>query len=112
MAHKKHIERKFGDGHSDGLVPVTPIDVAKNASVSDLLKEYAHTAFGGRALGEAADTMERMFKDPDCLVVMTLSGAMTVAKQGFLVCEMIERGCVNAIVSTGALMEHGLVEGS
>jgi deoxyhypusine synthase len=42
--------------------------------------------------------------------VMTLAGAMTVAKQGLIVTELIDRGIVNAIVSTGALMAHGLVE--
>jgi deoxyhypusine synthase len=41
---------------------------------------------------------------------MTLAGAMTVAKQGLVVTELIDRGIVNAIVSTGALMAHGLVE--
>src|SRR5687767_10731498 len=97
--HKK----RHGTGHSDRLQPVYPIDVAAHGSVSDLLHEYAHTAFGGRTLGEAADTLEQMIKDPKCLVVMTLSGAMTVAKQGLLVCEMIERGWVQAVVSTGAL---------
>ena len=35
---------------------------------------------------------------------------MTVAKQGLIVAELIDRGIVNAIVSTGALMAHGLVE--
>jgi deoxyhypusine synthase len=43
-------------------------------------------------------------------VVMTLAGAMTVAKQGLIISELIDRGIVNAIVSTGALMAHGLVE--
>ena len=42
--------------------------------------------------------------------MMTLAGAMTVAKQGLIVTELIDRGIVNAIVSTGALMAHGLVE--
>jgi deoxyhypusine synthase len=41
---------------------------------------------------------------------MTLAGAMTVAKQGLVITELIDRGIVNAIVSTGALMAHGLVE--
>jgi deoxyhypusine synthase len=41
---------------------------------------------------------------------MTLSGAMTVAKQGSMVCEMIDRGMVQAVISTGALMAHGLTE--
>jgi deoxyhypusine synthase len=35
---------------------------------------------------------------------------MTVAKQGRIVCEMLDRGIVDAIVSTGALIAHGLTE--
>jgi deoxyhypusine synthase len=37
---------------------------------------------------------------------------MTIAKQGAVLCEMIDRGWVQAIVATGALMTHGLVEGA
>src|SRR5689334_16965095 len=68
------------------------------------------TAFTGRQLGEAADVLEAMALDEDAFVVMTLAGAMTVAKQGLIITELIDRGIVNAIVSTGALMAHGLVE--
>ena len=68
------------------------------------------TAFTGRQLGEAADVLEAMARDKDAFIVMTLAGAMTVAKQGLIIGELIERGIVNAIVSTGALMAHGLVE--
>src|SRR5215470_13527214 len=68
------------------------------------------TAFTGRQLGEAADVLEAMARDKECFVVMTLAGAMTVAKQGLVITELIDRGIVNAIVSTGALMAHGLVE--
>ena len=70
----------------------------------------AKTAFTGRQLGEAADVLEAMAVDEDCFVVMTLAGAMTVAKQGLIITDLIDRGIVNAIVSTGALMAHGLVE--
>jgi deoxyhypusine synthase len=35
---------------------------------------------------------------------------MTVAKMGLIFCDLIESGIVKAIVSTGALMAHGLVE--
>jgi deoxyhypusine synthase len=51
-----------------------------------------------------------MVRDEDCFVVMTLAGAMTVAKQSLVITDLIDRGFVNAIVSTGALMAHGLVE--
>ena len=71
---------------------------------------WRKTAFTGRQLGEAADVLEAMARDQDCFVVMTLAGAMTVAKQGLVIAELIDRGIVNAIVSTGALMAHGLVE--
>jgi deoxyhypusine synthase len=37
---------------------------------------------------------------------------MTIAKQGLVICEMIERGWVQAIVATGALVTHGFVEGA
>ena len=70
----------------------------------------ADTAFTGRQLGEAADVLEAMARAQDCFVVMTLAGAMTVAKMGLIVSDMIDRGFVHAVVSTGALMAHGLVE--
>jgi deoxyhypusine synthase len=68
------------------------------------------TAFGGRQLGEAADVLETMVSDPDCFVVGTFSGAMTVAKQGLVLCDMIDNGMLDVVVSTGALMAHGLIE--
>jgi deoxyhypusine synthase len=37
---------------------------------------------------------------------------MTVAKMGLVLCEMIERGYVHAVISTGALMAHGMIEGT
>jgi deoxyhypusine synthase len=94
----------------DRLVPVYPLDLAKCRSVDDLVRAMADTAFTGRQLGEGADVLEAMARDKDCFVVMTLAGAMTVAKQGLVITDLIDHGIVNAIVSTGALMAHGLVE--
>ena len=42
--------------------------------------------------------------------MLTLSGAMTIAKMGKIISTMIDRGMVHAIVSTGALVAHGLSE--
>ena len=80
--------------------------------MDDLVRAMSHTAFGGRRLGEAADVLEAMVRDESCFRVVTISGAMTIAKQGMVLCEMIERGWVQAIVATGALMTHGFVEGA
>ena len=102
--------RKLHDGVQDGLEPLAPLDLSKIDSADDLVRAMAQTAFAGRQLGEAADVLEAMIRDPECLVVCTLSGAMTIAKMGLVLCDMIDQGWIQAIVSTGALMAHGFVE--
>ena len=103
-------DRKLHNPIEDRLVPLEPLDLGKISSIDGLVRAMAKTAFTGRQLGEAADVLEAMALDEDAFVVMTLAGAMTVAKQGLIIAELIDRGIVNAIVSTGALMAHGLVE--
>src|SRR6476660_856336 len=104
--HKRHLH----DGREDKLVPLKSLDLDEVTSFSSLLKGMSHTAFSGRSLGEAFEIMVAMAKDPDCKVVLTLSGAMTIAKMGKVISKMIDTGMVQAVVSTGALMAHGLSE--
>jgi deoxyhypusine synthase len=103
-------ERRLHDGRDDGLTPLESLDLDKVTSFADLLRGMSKTAFSGRALGEALDVTVAMVTDPDCKVVLTLSGAMTIAKMGKVITKMIDRGMVHALVSTGALMAHGLSE--
>lgn len=114
MKHGNHdgsgIERHLHDPLEDRLIPLEPLDLTHVRTVDELVRAMGKTAFTGRQVGEAADVLEAMARDEDCFVVMTLAGAMTVAKQGLVITELIDRGIVNALVSTGALMAHGLVE--
>ncbi len=103
-------EREFHDGAQDGLEALEPFDPDTVKSFSDLLVAMKKTAFGGRRLGEAFEVLAAMIEDPDCFVVLTLSGAMTIAKMGKIISTMVDRGMVHAIVSTGALIAHGLSE--
>lgn len=102
--------REFHDGAQDGLEALEPLDPNSIKSFSDLLIAMRKTAFGGRRLGEAYEVLCTMIEDPDCTVVMTLSGAMTIAKMGRIIASMIDHGMVQIIVSTGALIAHGLSE--
>jgi deoxyhypusine synthase len=101
---------EYGDGYSDNLEPLSALDLSKVESVNDLVSSMSNTAFGGRRVGEAADVLEMMAKDKECYKVLTLSGAMTIAKMGLVICDMIDNGLVDAVVSTGALITHGFVE--
>lgn len=83
----------------------------KTNSVKNLLSEMAW--FGGPA-GQAShgfETLRAMIEDPDCTVIGTFSGIMTVSKMGGLISQMINQGMLQAIAATGALICHGFVEG-
>ncbi|MEQ9318396.1 MAG: deoxyhypusine synthase family protein [Polyangiaceae bacterium] len=103
---------EFLDGTELGLKPTRPLDLSSCRSFTELLEAMRDTSFGGRQLGEAAEVLEEMVRDEQCLVVGTFSGAMTVAKQGLVLCDMIDHGLIDVVVSTGALMTHGLIEAS
>src|SRR4051794_28542046 len=107
MAHDptKHAPpvRNLSDGVEDHLVALESLDPLRINSFDDLVSAMGKTAFSGRALGEACDVLTEMTKDPDCLIVATFSGAMTVAKMATIIVRMIEAGMIHAIVSTGAL---------
>jgi deoxyhypusine synthase len=102
--------RVLHDPVKDKLRPIFPLDLSKCHTIDQLVRAMGDTAFTGRQIGDAADVLEAMARDKDCFVVLTLSGALTVGKMGLVFCDLIDSGIVKAIVSTGALMAHGLVE--
>jgi deoxyhypusine synthase len=102
--------RVLHDPVKDKLRPIFPLDLSKIKTIDDLVRAMGDTAYTARQIGDAADVLETMARDKDCFVVMTLAGALTVGKMGLVFCDLIESGIVKAIVSTGALMAHGLVE--
>lgn len=107
---EKRSSQDLGDGFVHGLKSLKTLDLSQVTSFEQLLVQMSDTAFGARSLGEAFEVYTAMLKDPDCFIVGTFSGAMTMAKMGLVLCEMIERGFLDAVVSTGALVMHGLVE--
>lgn len=104
------IKRTLHDGVKDKLTALSTLDPDAISDFDELLTAMGRTAFGGRSLGEALDVLEAMVSDPDCVVVGTFSGAMTVAKQSKLLIKMIDEGWLDVVVSTGALMAHGFIE--
>lgn len=104
------IRKALQDGKTDGLSPLESLDLEKVGTFSDLLQAMGKTSFSGRKLSEAYKVLLDLARDQECRLVLTISGAMTVAKQGTIICDMIDRGMVSAIVATGALIAHGLTE--
>ncbi len=80
------------------------IDITKNAGIVPVVEAMAHMAFSSRDLFRAADIYDRMLKDTDCGVILTLAGSLISAGLKKVFVDMIRNNMVDAIVSTGANM--------
>lgn len=91
---------------STKIAPLSPRDVG---SVNDLLQRLGGCSFQGRALSRCLDVLENMVRDQECMVIMTLAGAMVPGGMEETVVQLIENGIIHALVSTGANMSHSMV---
>ena len=81
MAKKKGATgRILHDPVEDRLTPIFPLDLSRIHTIDDMVRAMGQTAYTARQIGDAADVLEAMARDKDCFIVLTLSGALTVAK--------------------------------
>lgn len=90
--------------------PTEPFAIDGESSASALLEKMAGTAFQGRRLGNAFRVWKQMLADPECTILMGLSGAMTPAGMRRVVRFMIENRLIDALTSTGANFFHDIHE--
>lgn len=88
---------------------IEPISPRDTTSVSDLLARLGGCSFQGRALSRCLDVLHTMATNPDCMVVMTLAGAMVPGGMEETVAQLVEEGIVDALVTTGANVSHSMV---
>ncbi|MGH7215228.1 MAG: deoxyhypusine synthase family protein, partial [Tepidisphaeraceae bacterium] len=68
------------------------------------VEAMGHMAFSSRDLYRAADIYDRMLRDKECGVILTLAGSLISAGLKKVFVDMIRNNMVDAIVSTGANM--------
>lgn len=79
------------------------IDI-KKYNVVPLVDAMEKMAFQARNLNRAAKIYEKMLRDEDNIVILTLAGSLFSAGLKKVVYDMIMNNMVDAIVSTGAIM--------
>jgi deoxyhypusine synthase len=84
------------------LGTIKHIDVTKMPGVVPAVEAMQHMAFSARDLNRAADIYDRMLKDRDCGVILTLAGSLISAGLKKVIVDMVRNNMVDAIVSTGA----------
>ncbi len=85
----------------------------RSSTAREFFSHLRRERYGGLAADvlEGARVLEEMIRDPECAVFMTVSGAMTIAQMSVVLCDIIDRGWVQCLSTTGALMAHGLIAG-
>lgn len=65
---------------------------------------------GAGRLGRATQIVHRMFTDQDCYTFLSMSGPMIPGGLRQIVCHLVEKRFIDAIVTSGANIVHDLVE--
>lgn len=93
------------------MKPVKQMNVKPGMKVSELVSEMGSSGvFGAGRIGKASKIMKKMFEDKDCKVFLGLAGAMVPGGMKNIVVDMLEKGHVDVLVTTGANLTHDLVE--
>ncbi|MDD1705889.1 MAG: deoxyhypusine synthase [Methanoregulaceae archaeon] len=91
--------------------PVEQVSLRPGMSVDELMRQLARAgAYNGGALARASDIYERMLTDRNIVKFFGLAGAMVPAGMGGIVSDLISRGHIDVLVSTGANLTHDIIE--
>ncbi len=84
------------------LGTIQHIDITANPGIVPVVEAMKHMAFSARDLNRAAEIFDRMLRDRDCGVILTLAGSLISAGLKKVIVDMLRNNMVDAIVSTGA----------
>lgn len=79
-------------------------DIKTNPGIVNVVESMESMAFSSRDLFRAADIYDRMLRDTNCAVILTLAGSLISAGLKQVIVDMVRNNMVDAIVSTGANM--------
>jgi deoxyhypusine synthase len=67
-----------------------------------LIAAFQEMSFSARELGRACEIYERMLRDPDCTIILTVAGSTSAAGCMQVYVDMIRHNMVDVVVATGA----------
>ncbi len=91
--------------------PVKHMRINDALTVDQLIQQFKNSgSFGAGRLSTACDIYEKMARDKECTIFLGLAGAVVPAGMRSLIADLIRRGLINVVVSTGANMVHDAIE--
>ncbi len=86
---------------------IKPLHLKENMDVSSLIENYENSSFEARNVASGARLFEKMIDDGDT-IWLGIAGAVIVGGLGGYVIDMMKKGFVDAVCSTGAQVYHDL----
>ena len=82
--------------------PIEHIDITTQPAIVPLVESMQSMAFSARDLYRAADIFDRMLRDSECAVILTLAGSLISSGLKKVIVDLLRNNMVDAVVSTGA----------
>jgi len=93
----------------DNLIEVKDIKVKKGMSVNDLVKMMGESGgFTSQKLADAADIVEKMFKNKDCLRILSFPACIMATGTRGVIVDMVKNGYIDLIITTCGTLDHDL----
>ena len=81
--------------------PVAHIDI-KSFNTVDIIDAMKGMSFSARDLAQAADIYDRMLRDEECTIILTIAGSTSAAGCMQVYADLVRHNMVDVIVATGA----------
>ncbi|MFQ5908180.1 MAG: deoxyhypusine synthase family protein [Thermoplasmata archaeon] len=92
--------------------PLRHVDLERAATIAELVQQFRAGAFQSRALGAAAAILEEALADrARPTMFLGVAGAMVPGGMRKVISDMIRKGLVDVLVTTGAIAYHDFYEG-
>ena len=93
----------------DNLIEVKDIKVKKGMSVNDLVKMMGESGgFTSQKLADAADIVEKMVKNKDCLRILSFPACIMATGTRGVIVDMVKNGYIDLIITTCGTLDHDL----
>lgn len=91
--------------------PIKPVDLAKTKSIGDLVNSFKSSSIQARKIGQCASVYENMLRDKKRpTILLGLAGPLIAGGLRKVLRDMVARGIVDVIVSTGAIIYQDIYQ--
>jgi len=89
--------------------PVEDIHLEGSTGIDGLVRQMeASGGFNAKHVGEAVDILERMVRDPECVVFLSFPACIIATGARGLIRDLVKSGSADVLITTAGMLDHDL----